>query len=240
MLNLRIGKKAVILVLFMVFVGSMYFFIVPFKFGPGLPPPEGMPMWYIPSYSTTPAENGTIVKDITVGDHFILIGDRTKGCPSTFPSVSQYCGYANYTQKESNDLYLIVSWYFDDEKKFLQSKGDLYQYLEKHGRVSTVELNISEEISEETKRRENRSAWGPTFGPKSFDATKYESEITSGYFLVYKKPFLVSRGDYFIVYYGAMRSDDLSKQKPLLKKLITTSYYLTEHGEIGGLNDTIK
>lgn len=237
MLNLRIGKKAVILVLIIVLLGGMYFFIGSLKIGPGLPPSEGMPMWYIPGYSTIPAENGIIVEDRTVGDHFMLIGDRKKACPPTFPSVSQYCGYANYKQKESNDLYLIVSWYFDDEKKFLQSEKDLYQYLEEHGRVSIVELDISEEISDEIKRRENRSAWGPTFGPKSFDVTKYESEITSGYFLVYKNPFIEGRDDYFIVYYGAMGSVDFSKQRPLLEKLIATSYYLNEHGEIGGLKD---
>jgi len=229
MLNLRIGKKAVILVLIIVLLGGMCFFIGSFKIGPGLPPPEGMAQWYVPG-SGTRMENGTLIEVWSVAEHFELINDRIIGeSPSYFPEVSQYCGYANCRRIGSNDQYLIAAWYFDDEKKFLQSERDLYQYLEKHGRVSTVELDITEEINGETKS-----------GPKRFDATKYESEITSGYFLVYKKPFLESRDDYFIVYYGAMGSVDLSKQRPLLKELIAESYYLKESGTIGGLNDTIK
>jgi len=78
------------------------------------------------------------------------------------------------------------------------------------------------------------------YRPKTFNTTKYESEITSGYFLVYKKPFLESRDDYFIVYYGAMGSVDLSNQTPFLKELIADEYYLNEPGTIGDLKETIK
>jgi len=203
--------------------------------GPGLPPPAGMPAWYIPGPATG-IENGTLVKyRTTVADHFELIDDRKMGPPPFFPAVSQYCGYANCIRTGSNDLYLVAAWYFDDSKKFLQAKEDLYQYLEENGRVSTVELNISKEMSEEIKRRESRLAWGPTFGPKSFDVTKYESGITSGYFLVYKKPFLAGRDDYFIVYYGSIGLVDLPNQTPFLKALIADEYYLSESGTVEGL-----
>ena len=235
MFNSKKSKIVASLVLLMVGGLCMWFILDFVAIGPGLPPPAGMPEWYVPGCGTR-MENETLIEVRSVAEHFELIDDRIiDESPSCFPAVSQYCGYANCRRTGSDDQYLIAAWYFDDEKKFLQSERDLYQYLEKHGRVSTVELDISEEISEEIKRRENRSAWGPTFGPKSFDATKYESEITSGFFLVYKKPFLEGRDDYFIVYYGAMGSVDFSKQRPLLKKLIAASYYLNESGTIGGL-----
>jgi len=210
--------------------------------GPGLPPPAGMPNWYIPGTGILIGENGTpVIKNGTpvvgrsVAEHFELIGDRMEGYPFCFPAVSQYCGYANYTRTGSDDRYLIAAWYFDDSKNFLQAEEDLYQYLEEYGRISTVELDIDEEMDAEIKRRESRLAWGPTFGPKRFNVTEYESETTSGYFLVYKKPFLAGRDDYFIVYYGLMGSVNLSNQAPFLKELITDGYYLNEPGTVGEL-----
>ncbi len=210
--------------------------------GPGLPPPAGMPNWYIPGTGILMGENGTpVIKNGTpvlgrsVAEHFELIGDRMKGHPSCLPAISQYCGYANYTRTGSDDRYLIAAWYFNDSKNFLQAEENLYQYLEEYGRVSTVELDMGEEMDEEIKRRESRLVWGPTFGPKRFNATEYESETTSGFFLVYKKPFLAGRDDYFIVYYGLMGSVNLSNQTSFLKELITDGYYLNEPGTMGGL-----
>lgn len=223
------------LVLLMIGGLCMWFILNFVAIGPGLPPPTGMPVWYVPGLGTR-MENGTLIEVRSVAEHFELIDDRIMDkSPSCFPAVSQYCGYANCKRTGSDDQYLIAAWYFDDEKKFLQSERDLYQYLENHGQVSTVELDINEEINEEIKRRENRLAWGPTFGPKSFDVTKYESEITSGFFLVYKIPFIEDRDDYFIVYYGAMGSVNLSNQTPFLKELIAEGYYLIEPGTVGDL-----
>lgn len=68
--------------------------------------------------------------------------------------------------------------------------------------------------------------YAPKNASKSFDATKYESEITSGYFLVYEKPFVAYRDDYFIVYYGTIGAVDLSNQTPFLKALIADGCYL--------------
>jgi len=179
--------------------------------GPGLPPPAGMPNWYIPgtgilmgANGTPVIKNGTPVVGRSVAEHFELIGDRMEGYPSCFPAISQYCGYANYTRTGSDDRYLIAA-------------------------------DIDEEMDEEIRRRESRLVWGPTFGPKRFDVTEYGSETTSGYFLVYKKPFLAGRDDYFIVYYGLMGSVNLSKQTPFLKELITDGYYLNEPGTVWGL-----
>lgn len=180
MFKTKRSKIAAILALFIAGGLLMLFLFLQFiAIGPGLPPPESMPEWYIPE------------------------GNRIMECTSYFPQVSGYCSYMNYTRSGFDDqFFLVASWYFNDAKKFWQAQERLYQYLKDSGQVSTVELNISEEMIEEIKNRESRQAWVPTYGPKTFYVTQYESKTTSGYFLVYSKPFLSSKEDYFIVYYG--------------------------------------
>jgi len=167
----------------------VWFVILPFfKIGPGLPPPEVLLNWYLST------------------------GDMKEGCPPYFPSISHYCGYANHTL--IGDSYLVEAWYFDNEKEFLQGEKELYHYLEEHGRVSTVKMNISRELKKNGKK----------YSSKSFNATKYENETTSGYFLVYKKPFSQDRDDYFIVYYGFTGAADPSNQTPFLKEQMVTRW----------------
>lgn len=221
-------RSKIVAIVVLLVVGGLYasglwawllMHIVPI--GPGLPPPEAMQVWYLPSPDYVSGENGRVVVNETFAEYFSLIGERKKGSsPPLFPTLSLYCGYANYSRTESTDLYLAGEWYFDDGKKLLQAEKELCQYLEEHGKVSPVELNISRELR---------------YAPKSFDATKYESEITSGYFLVYEKPFVSYRDDYFIVYYGTIGSVDLSNQTPFLKALIADGYYLCESGTVEGL-----
>jgi len=194
--------------------------------GPGLPLTTGMPMWYIPGYDTR-IENETIIEDRSVAEHFELIGDRMEGCPSCLPLISQYCSHAKYTRTGSDDRYLIAAWYFDNSKKFSQAEVDFHQYLEEHGRVSTVELNISEDLKRLGKEREHT--------PAKFNVTGYESETTSGYFLVYKNPLGRNIDEFFIVYYGSMGSFDLPNQTPFLKELIADGYYLNVPGTVGSL-----
>ena len=150
----------------------------------------------------------------TFAEYFSLIDKRKAGVsPPLFPALSQYCGYANYSRTGSDDRYLAGEWYFNDREEFLQAEKELYQYLNEHGRVSTVELNMSREL----KRI------GKGYSPKSFNATKYKSETTSGYFMVYENSF-GRKGDYFIVYYGAVGPVDLSNQTPFLRVLMARPF----------------
>ncbi len=213
-----IATAIVILIIITVFCPWLFFLFIPI--GPGLPPPEAMQVWYLPSPDYVSGENGSVVVNETFAEYFSLIGERKKGSsPPFFPALSLYCGYANYSRTKSTDRYLAGEWYFGDKKQLQQAENELYRYLEEHGRVSTVELNISEERKRMGDLR---------YAPKSFDATKYESEITSGYFLVYEKPFVPYRADYFIVYYGTIGAVDLSNQTPFLKALIAGGYYLND------------
>jgi len=247
MFKSKMSKIVAIVALFMVAGLCVWFIILPFVSLTGYPPSDCMQVWYLPSpdyvsggdasameavvdemvangtyNETTLAEyvsSMDVVVNETFAGHFSLIGERKKGAsPPFFPALSQYCGYANYSRTGSDNLYLAGEWYFDDSEEFLQAEKEMCQYLEEHGRVSTVELNISK-----------RSR----YSPKGFNATKYECETTSGYFLVYKNTF-GREGDYFIVYYGAVGSVDLSNQTPFLKALIA-GRYPTGSGTVGHL-----
>ncbi len=237
MFNRKMSKIAAILALFMVVGSFVWFIVLPFVSLTGYPPSDCMQVWYLPSPDYVSGGNASAMEAVvdemvangtynettlaeyvssmdaavneTFAGHFSLIGERKKGAsPPFFPALSQYCGYANYSRMGSDDRYLAGEWYFGDSEEFLQAERGLCRYLEEHGRVSTVELNISK---------------GSRYSPKSFDATKYECETTSGYFLVYKNTF-GREGDYFIVYYGAVGSVDLSNQTPFLKALIADRY----------------
>lgn len=182
--------------------------------GPGLPPSKVMPNWYIPG-----ADDWQ--------------GNRNS-CFSSFPNtISPYCNVGKFSDEN-----FINVWYFDDESGFFKGKDTLYRYLNKKGNVFEQELNISTELQKKIKRDEAENSWCPTFGSRSFNATGYESSETSGYFLVYERPFLETREDYFIVYYGFMGTENLTEQTPALKELIAESYYMgNEKGKVDSLKD---
>lgn len=205
----KMNKRIVFLIFLAVAVIGVWFLLNFIKIGPGLPPSEAMPKWYIP---------GAWQKN-------------EQGCTSLFPEISSYCDMENFSEGK-----FISVWYFDDESEFLKGENTLYRYLEENGNMFQQELNISTELQEEIKRSEANNSWDPAFGSYSFNSTGYESSETSGYFLVYERPFLKEREDYFIVYYGIMSTTNLTEETPELKKLIAESYYMSnEEGKVDGL-----
>lgn len=229
MVKISSSRNKIILLSIAFIIGgfSVFFMFLQFiAIGPGLPPSAGMPEWYLPDYDIKP-ENEVIIKDYNVTEHFALDGDRVMKCPSVFPLVSEYCGYANYVETDSDNQYLIISWYFDDGRKFLQGQKVLNQYLEERGNVSSTKLDISDELKRLGKEQ--------GFASKPFECTGYESDSTSGYFLVYQHPFMVEKDDYFIVYYGLVGSAVRPDRIPFLKELVARSYYLNEPGVVSGL-----
>lgn len=210
MFSKEINKRIAILLFLIVVLVGVWIVLDFIRIGPGLPPSEGMPKWYIPE----------------------TWREIEPGCTSFFPEISPYCNFGNF----SGGKFVLV-WYFDDESKFLEGEDTLYCYLEEKGNVFQQELNISTELQEIAKRREAENSWRPIFGPYFFNATGYESTETSGYFVVYERPFLKEREDYFIAYYGIMGLTDLTEETPALKKLIAKSYYISnEEGKVDGLN----
>lgn len=214
MFSKKVNKRITILLFFIVIFIGIWLVLDFIRIGPGLPPPEAMPRWYIP--------------DASKGNEQI--------CTLLFPKISPYCNVVNI----SGGTFMIV-WYFDDESEFLKGEDTLYRYLNVNGNVFQQKLNISTELQEKIKRDEANNSWGPTFGSHSFNATGYESPETSGYFLVYDRPFLETREDYFIAYYGIMGLTNLTEETPELKKLIAESYYMSnEEGKVDGLTRGIK
>ncbi|WP_292388779.1 hypothetical protein [Methanosarcina sp. UBA5] len=204
----KVNKKIAFLVFIIIAIVGTWFILDILSIGPGLPPPEAMPKWYIPG-----AWQGNV-----------------QSCTSFFPQISPYCKSRNYSEGK-----FMIVWYFDDESKFLKGEDTLYQYLNANGNVFQQKLNISTELQEKIKRDKANNSWGPTSGPHLFNATGYESLETSGYFLVYKRPFLKDREDYFIAYYGIMGTMNLTEETPALKKLIAESYYMSKEGKVDNL-----
>lgn len=201
----NVNKKIIFLIFLIVVLIGVWLVLDLIKIGPGLPPSEGMPKWYIPGAWQGNVEN----------------------CTSSFPEISPYCNARNYSGGK-----LINVWYFDDESEFLKGEYMLYSHLEENGSMFHQELNISTELQEEIERREVENFPNLT----SFNSTGYESSETSGYFLVYERPFLKGREDYFIVYYGTMGTTNLTEEAPALKKMIAESYYMSnEEGKVDGL-----
>ncbi|MHC1757291.1 MAG: hypothetical protein AB9861_17990 [Methanosarcina sp.] len=202
-------KKIIFIIFLIVVLIGVWLVLDLIKIGPGLPPSEGMPGWYIPG-----AWQGNEL-----------------GCTSLFPKISPYCNAGNYSGGK-----FINVWYFDDESKFLKGENTLYEYLEENGNVYLQGLNISAELLEVIEKREAKNSYSPVYGPYSFNATGYISPETSGYFLVYKNSFLKDREDYFIVYYGIRGMANLTEETPELKKLIAESYYMANgEGKVDGL-----
>jgi hypothetical protein len=215
----KTSKKVMILIflinmtiVIVVIAGTLHF-IYSLKIGPGLPPSKAMPNWYIPGAGKL--ENG----------QYQL---------SSFPKISPYCNVGKYS-----DGKFISVWYFDVESNFSMGEDVLYHYLEENGNLSQQELNISTELQEVVERREANDTGSETLSPHMFNITEYKSYETSGYFLIYERPFLNTREDYFIVYYGTMDTENFTEEKPALKMLIAESYYMAEeHGKIDGLKNS--
>lgn len=206
------NKKITFLLLLIVALVGVWFIFDILPIGPGLPPPKGMPNQYIPGADD-------------------LKGNRNS-CFSSFPNnISPYCNAGKFS-----DGVFINVWYFDVESNFLTGEDVLYHYLKENGNLSQQEINISTEIQEVYKRgqSDNNTTW-ETFVPRLLNITEYTSHETSGYFIVHEKPFLETREDYFIVYYGTPDTESFTEEKPTLKKLIAKSYL---YGKIHGLRES--
>lgn len=95
MFSKKVNKKIALLVFLIIALLGVWLIFDVIPIGPGLPPSEGMPGWYIPG-----AWQG-----------------NEQGCTSLFPKISPYCNAGNYSQEK-----LINVWYFDDESEFLKGK----------------------------------------------------------------------------------------------------------------------
>ena len=134
------------------------------------------------------------------------------GKPPIFPDLSPYTSSVFHTREGSDDLYLTVVWYFTGRDEFLDKQGVLNTfYLERYGNLSTTSLTFEYEKSGNSGNPQHRTT--------SVNVTVFENNITSGYFTTIRYP-ESKKPDFYIVYYGTVKSGNLILQAPYLKKLM--------------------
>ncbi len=181
--------------------------------GPGHPPPSSLQKWYVPQPRAEYAENGSVVANRTMDENLVLLDGIEEGSPPLFPVLSRYSSHATYADTRSGDRYLVVSWYFDDAADFSQAEEVLCRHLRAFGNVSPVDLALPAEPG---------SSRGETVSG-SISATKFESESSSGYFLVVEKPLSPEYDDYFLVYFGVFGPSSLCDHTAALEYLMLRS-----------------
>lgn len=127
-----------------------------------------------------------------------------------------FSGLGGYSDSENySDSLVMMVWYFEKENAFISAEKMLKFHLNESGHTEYVDLDLNRVSS-------------------NISATKYESNKTSGYFIVYKRPFLDSREDYFITYYGTTDPTNFAYQEDEIMDMIERSYY-SSAGEVTGL-----
>ena len=143
---------------------------------------------------------------------FWKTGSVMNGKPPIFPDLSPYTSSVFHTREGSNDLYLTIVWYFTDRETFLDKKGVLDSfYLERYGNVSITNLTFDYD--------EPGNSGDPRHRTAIVNATGFENPTTSGYFTTIQYP-ESKNPDFFILYYGTVKSGNLSQQVPYLKTLM--------------------
>jgi len=104
------------------------------------PPPESRASYLLPNPSD-PYYNQSIDLGFNVGSTYY--GD---GISSPFPSLSEYRGFRNFSFTKTGRIYISEVWYFNDWTAFKTNNDDLFHYLRKHGSLSSITLNITEEL----------------------------------------------------------------------------------------------
>lgn len=139
-------------------------------------------------------------------------GSVMYGKPPIFPDLSPATGSVFHTREGSNDLYLTVVWYFTDRDKYQNKRGVLDTfYLARYGNLSAARLTFDYDKTNRTGTPEPRTM--------SIDVNGFENNLTAGYFMTISYP-ESRKPDFFIVYYGAVKSGNLSRQAPYLQQFM--------------------
>jgi len=206
-------------------------------------PPQVRAGWYLPHQDIVWTTSGPDSTPSTQ-ERLILAGHRDASAPQ-FPALSPYSRYKNYTHLTTNDRYIIAAWYFNDERKFLESQKNLVGFLKTSGTISSVELNFTEQIMifeksvpdiQDSQKRHSI--------PAILKTTGYESVNTSGFFFTVTIPGQgVPAGDrdytvhkeYYLVYYGTTTPANLTSQTLFLKDMIAETYRYDHMSSVGAL-----
>lgn len=175
------------------------------------PPPEGRSFYLLPN-PTGPYYNQSIDLGFDVGSTYY-----DDGISSPFPHLTKYRAFRNFSYTKTGRAYISEVWYFNDWTTFKTNKDDLFQYLKKHGALSPIVLNITEELTR------TNDPYITGLHAKHINATKYIAKDTSGYFIIFSTDFFPGE-NYFITYYGVIGQSDLVDDTPQVKTLIMSCF----------------
>ena len=206
------------------------------------PPPESRIPFLLPGseidYNTTmgsydlylssdnPADDRFTTLDYVGPGRVYAYGNRiiTSGSSlSFFPELSPYWAYKHFLYVKTGEIYVTQVWFFDDWGMFQTKKNELSRYLQMHGQVSKVSINLSDELV-----LSNNSVYS---GLKSrqFNVTEYRGKDTSGYFIVHENSRYPGINCY-IIYLGVTGPADVQDHLDPLKKLFVS---ISPHLETG-------
>ncbi len=131
-----------------------------------------------------------------------------------FPPLSPYYASRNILDEKTGEDYVSECWYFNDWTAFSVQRTGLFAYLASHGTVSNTTLDISPELS--------RMSADPEIAEDSVHQVPvlaYESNGTSGYFVIFSTRYFPGES-YYIAYYGLAGSSRLEDNSTLLNTFI--------------------
>ena len=142
---------------------------------------------------------------------FRKTGNVMSGAPPVFPNLSPYTSSVFHTREGSDDLYLTIVWHFLDREQFLNKQDVLDTfYLQRSGQAFTTNVTLDFPMREYVR---------PAPRIVLLNVTGFENNITAGYFMTIE--YTGSRSpDSYIVYFGAVKSGNLSLQTRYLKHLM--------------------
>jgi hypothetical protein len=140
--------------------------------------------------------------------------------PPFLPNVSGNYYYTNFTSPKTGEQYLTAVWNFGDWDGFIKDQDKLHRYLQQHGTVTPVALNLSPELagsnSSDLVNLSGSEQW------RAIDATRYESDETSGYLLTFAMDSYPGV-NYYIAYYGVVGPTDMREEAHHLNLLAMTN-----------------
>jgi len=210
------------------------FLVIITPMGPGFAPPEYSIQHLFPSeYGHTGFNSADIERDIVISpnkssDERFTRVDRhlwTNSSVLFFPGISPYRGLSNYTYVRTGDRYIVQAWYFGDQAVFRDREEELVRNLTSRGKVMTVTLDLAREIDQ------TKDTFYTNTTLRQFNATKFEGDATSGYFLAIEWPSRTG-SMYFVAYYGVIGPRDFQESESPLRVLLVNRIRQLEKGSV--------
>jgi len=207
--NIRIKLSLVIL---FVLIGSSCLIAT---VSAGAPPLDNRPGYLLP-HLFPPYINQSAGDCFTETDSFKAFNHPFRP-PPFFLNMSENYAFMNISCEKTSERYVSEVWYFTDWDEFSTQRESLFGYLTRHGTVSNVTLDLSEELA----RTNNSYISG--FSTRQINAIRYENSLTAGYFVIFSTN-IFPEPSYYITYYGVVGPANLHEHTSQLKTLIMSTF----------------